>query len=88
MKSAYAIVSLEFPSENHLDIVLKALKPESKQALTRRFRVKVEVKGRELIIRFKARDSSALRASVNSYLHWISLINNILSIIKNENPCH
>jgi KEOPS complex subunit Pcc1 len=88
MKSAYALVSLEFPSENHLDIVLKALKPESKQALTRRFRVKVEVKGKELIIRFKARDSSALRASVNSYLHWISLINNILSIIKNENPCH
>jgi KEOPS complex subunit Pcc1 len=88
MKSAYALVSLEFPSENHLDIVLKALKPESKQALTRRFRVKVEVKGKELIIRFKARDSSALRASVNSYLHWISLINNILSIMKNENPCH
>ncbi|MEM3011105.1 MAG: KEOPS complex subunit Pcc1 [Candidatus Bathyarchaeia archaeon] len=82
MKVSYALIRLEFPSERHLNIVLEALKPESRQTLTRRFKVKVEGKGKELTMRFEARDSSALRASINSYLRWVSLINNIISIVN------
>lgn len=72
--NAHAIIRLDFPSERHLTIVLRALEPEAKSSPTSRSRVRVERKGSRLILSFKTSDTSALRAAINSYLHWIAII--------------
>ncbi|KPV63147.1 MAG: Transcription factor Pcc1 [Candidatus Bathyarchaeota archaeon BA1] len=78
---AQAIVSLSFPSERHLTIVLRALEPESTSPPTPRSQAQVEGKGKILTLRFEARDTPALRAAISSYLHWIILINDMCSTL-------
>jgi len=75
------VVRLNFPSEERLKIVLSALEPETRTPPSPRSRVKVEGRGSNLTLSFKATDTSALRAAVNSYLHWVSLVNNMCSTL-------
>jgi tRNA threonylcarbamoyladenosine modification (KEOPS) complex Pcc1 subunit len=85
---ARAVVRLNFPSDNHLDAVFKALKPETKKPSTSRSRVKIEREGRVLTLIFEARDTSALRAVTNSYLRWIVLINDTWSVMERLSAKH
>jgi len=79
-------ITLHFPSKKRLEMVLKALKPETKMhPSTRRSKVKVTSKQKSLILNFEAEDTSALRASINSYLRWIMLINDSLLAIEELN---
>ena len=85
MKAA-TMIALHFPSKAHLEMVLKALKPETEMhPSTRRSRVKVSSKQNSLILNFEAKDTSALRASINSYLRWIMLINDSFQTIEELN---
>jgi len=79
---AHAVVRLRFPSKRHLSTVLNALKPETERPLTSRARVRLESEGNSLTMRFEAGDTSALRAAVNSYLHWIALVNEACSVLE------
>jgi len=79
---ACATVRLRFPSERHLSIVLSALKPEAESLLTSRAKVRLESEGNSLTMRFEAADTSALRAAVNSFLHWIVLVNEACSVLE------
>jgi len=74
MKS-HVVVRLNFPSERRLEIVLGALRPETRTPASFRSRVKVEGVGTILTLSFEASDISALRAAVNSYLRWVNLVN-------------
>lgn len=80
---ARAVVRLRLQSENHLDVVLKALKPETEKPLTSRSRVQIKGKEKVLTLIFEARDTSALRAMTNSYLRWIALVNDTWSVMQN-----
>jgi len=82
---ARAIVRLRFPSERRLSIVLNALKPETESSLTSRARVRLISEGNSLSMRFEARDTSALRAAINSYLHWIALVNEACLVLESLN---
>jgi len=79
---ACATVRLRFQSERHLSIVLSALKPETESQLTSRARVQLESEGNSLRMKFEASDTSALRAAVNSFLHWIALVNEACSVLE------
>jgi tRNA threonylcarbamoyladenosine modification (KEOPS) complex Pcc1 subunit len=79
---AQAVVRLRFRSKEHLDIVLKALKPEAEKPLTSRLRVYIRGKNRVLTLFFEARDTSALRAVTNSYLRWVVLINDTWVVME------
>jgi len=79
---ARAVVRLKFQSEDHLSIVLKALKPETDKQLTSRSRVQIRGEGKALTLIFEARDTSALRAVTNSYLRWIALVNDTWSVME------
>jgi tRNA threonylcarbamoyladenosine modification (KEOPS) complex Pcc1 subunit len=48
------------------------LKPELEEKIPRSA-VSLESKGNDLIIRIEAEDVSALRATISSYLRWISV---------------
>lgn len=78
---AHAIVRLSFPSEKRSKTVIQALKPETKTTPTQRSRVRIEGKGRSLTLKFEAENTTALRASVNSYLRWIALVNEACSVL-------
>lgn len=59
-----------------------ALEPETKTQLTGRSSVKITKKDGNLMLTFKAMDTSALRAAINSYLHWVFLTKAILETVK------
>lgn len=79
---AHATIALDFPSKKHLNIVLQALKPETRDSPTLRSRVELQGKGKKLTLRFEAENTTALRASVNSYLRWISSTKAILETVN------
>ena len=80
------MITLHFPSKRRLEMVLKALKPETEMhSSTRRSKVKVTSRQNSLILSFEAEDTSALRASINSYLRWIMLINDSFQAIEELN---
>jgi len=79
---AQAIIRLDFSSEKQLKVVLEALKPETRSPATRRSKVQMESEGNSLTLNFKASDTSALRAAINSYLRWILLTKTILESIS------
>ena len=68
-------------SRDLLKIALDSLLPEIK-VLFPRTQVKVEPLNDELILWFKAKDTSALRAVLNSYLGWLKMIDEIYRDLK------
>lgn len=83
---ASTVITLNFLSEKHLETVLKALKPEiERHQFMRRSKVNVSSKQNSLILYFDAEDTPALRASINSYLRWIMLINDSFQAIEELN---
>ncbi len=79
---AEAIIQIRFPSERRAETVLEALKPETESSPTRRSTVKVRKEEDEIILYFTAKDITALRASINSYLWWIMLIDDTVSTVR------
>ncbi|MBE0512711.1 hypothetical protein IBX38_06650 [Candidatus Bathyarchaeota archaeon] len=79
---AQAIIRLNFSSEKQLKVVLEALQPETKTPSTRRSKVQMRGEGNSLTLNFKARDTSALRAAINSYLRQTSMAINVLKLIE------
>ena len=83
---AQAIIRLSFSSEKQLKVVLDALKPETQTPSTRRSKVQMKGEGNRLTLDFGARDTSALRAAVNSYLRQTMMVISVLKSIE-ENTC-
>lgn len=70
---AKAVVRLKFSSEKQLHVVIQALKPEIDSSSTSRSQVCMTTEGQNLVLDFKANDTSALRAAMNSYLRLIGV---------------
>jgi tRNA threonylcarbamoyladenosine modification (KEOPS) complex Pcc1 subunit len=82
---AQATLRLRFASKRELDVVLNALMPETAKSTSLRSRVKISSAGSVLTLELEARDTSALRAAINSYLHWVSLAMDTLSKLESLN---
>lgn len=80
--SARASIRLKFQSREQLESIFKALKPETYTSLTKRSKVKIKKEGNSLNLTFEATDTSALRAAINSYLHWILLTKETIKSLK------
>jgi len=79
---AKSVVRLNFSSERHLEIVSEALKPEVKKPATRRSRANLKIRDKILVLEVEARDTVALRASLNAFLRWINSTANVLEVIE------
>ena len=79
-----AIVRLKFPSEERLEIVFKALKPEVDKPATMRSRAKLEKDNNFLVLKVEAGDTVALRAALNAYLRWISSVISVLEVLEKQ----
>lgn len=69
-----AVISIQLSSRELLEILLQALLPETKKPATSRSKVVVEGEDKKLTIQIEAQDTSALRATLNSYLRWVALM--------------
>lgn len=79
---ANAVLRLKFSSQRHLKIVSKALLPEVRKTPTMRSRAFLEKDDTFLILKIEAKDTVALRASVNAYLRWIDSMRNVLGVLE------
>jgi tRNA threonylcarbamoyladenosine modification (KEOPS) complex Pcc1 subunit len=67
------VVNIEVPSEKDLQVIMQALEPEIKLTSSSRSKVSLSTEGNKLILHLEAKDSSAMRAAVNSYLRLIDV---------------
>jgi len=78
-----ANMSLKFSSKKHLEVIRKALEPEIEKTLTTRARTTLGVEDRFLILKINAKDTVALRATINAYLRWTSSMKDALNFLEN-----
>ncbi|WGM88993.1 MAG: KEOPS complex subunit Pcc1 [Candidatus Bathyarchaeum tardum] len=82
--NAKAVVRLNFFSDKQLHVVIHALKPEIDSASTSRSKVCMTTEGQTLILDFRAADTSALRAAMNSYLRLIGVAMNLQKFTESD----
>jgi tRNA threonylcarbamoyladenosine modification (KEOPS) complex Pcc1 subunit len=80
--SAKASIRLKFKSKEQLNSIFKALEPETRAPVSSRSKVMMEKGGNVLNLIFEAQDTSALRAAINSYFHWILLTREVLESLE------
>lgn len=79
---AKATIRLRFSSEKHLTTLLDALVPEIDAPPTKRAQTILEKEGQFLILNVEAKDTVALRATLNAYLRWICSTEKVLEVIE------
>jgi KEOPS complex subunit Pcc1 len=80
--SAKATVRLKFTSQKQINTLLSALTPEIHASQTRRASVKLEKEGCFLVLSVEAKDTVAIRATLNTYLRWINSTVNVLEVVE------
>jgi len=78
LKEAKAVVLIELPREK-AEIIKEAIEPETGSSTSDRSRTRLQVTEGGLQVVAEAADTTALRASLNSYLRWIQ---GILEVMK------
>ncbi|MBS7656840.1 MAG: KEOPS complex subunit Pcc1 [Candidatus Bathyarchaeia archaeon] len=81
-KKASATLKLALRSEKASEAIKAALEPETKASVTARSRVKIVKEGKNITLFFDASDTTALRASMNSYLNWLRLLKELYNSLN------
>ncbi len=81
---ATAKIELKLKNNKAVKALLLALKPETLKPPSKRSKTSITLKKNLLIMNFKAKDSTALRAALNSYLRYAAAWLNLFETIKKE----
>ena len=81
VEKAKVEIILQMPDET-ADIIIKALKPEADTPSSDRSCTVIAKGFNRVIINVSANDTTALRASINSYLHWVQGITDMVNKIR------
>ncbi|ASI99701.1 KEOPS complex subunit Pcc1 [Thermococcus celer] len=73
-------IELSFPDEETAKVVYESVLYEHRSVPYRRSRIEFLRDGKKIRIRFLARDNSALRGTLNSYLRWIRVAMDSLEV--------
>ncbi|MEM2946638.1 MAG: KEOPS complex subunit Pcc1 [Candidatus Bathyarchaeia archaeon] len=68
---ANAVIRLKLPSKRDLEVIYRALIPETAKPATTRSKVNLKIEDTYLILIVEAKDTVALRAALNAYLRWV-----------------
>jgi KEOPS complex subunit Pcc1 len=71
---------VEFDSKKAASIVYNSILPEIEAESNQRSKTNIDLDDNRLIINILSRDIVSLRASINSYVRWINLSDEILKI--------
>ncbi len=81
---AKAELNIEFSSSQAASVVLSALEPETKEVASERATTTAVQKENGIHLIIEAQDLTALRASMNSFLAWISSCQRTLEVLTND----
>lgn len=70
----------KFKRKKDAEVAFKIIEPELKTAPSERSKVRANLDGNLLYLFIDADDAHSLRASINSYLRWIELSNEVVKI--------
>jgi KEOPS complex subunit Pcc1 len=80
LKKINTTVEIELPTSREAEIIFNATKPEINDSPSERTKTKIKRQENLLKIITTAQDTHSLRASLNSYLRWIMLSQQILEL--------
>jgi len=80
------MLRIPLPSPELAQAALRALKPEAERPPTGRFEAEVGLEGSTLVVRIRARDTSSLRAALNSYLSWVRAVRDVCLTVSGARP--
>ncbi len=81
-KNASAILKVSVTSTKTSITIQKSLKPETKALFTNRSKVKIKCEEKTITLFFEANNTTALRSSMNLYLNWIKLLQDICGSLE------
>jgi KEOPS complex subunit Pcc1 len=76
-------LEIDFENPKDAEIILESIKPEINGSPSDRTSVSVDIRDSTLNIVITAQDTASFRASLNSYLRWIKLSEEVINL-KNE----
>ena len=79
--AVFTIIKIEL-NEKLVEVIETALIPEAETPSSDRSKTEVMIEDNYLVIKTHASDTTALRASLNSYLRWVDGIQNIMESIE------
>ena len=79
---AKATVRLRFSSEKQLNAVVDALSPEVSKPIAGRAKVVLERQENFLVLQVEARDTVALRSTLNAFLRWVGSVVNVVDVLE------
>lgn len=74
------IFEVELDNNHDAKIMYNSIKPELSFARNERSTTTIDIKDNKIILIINSKDVVSLRASINSYVRWINLSNEILKI--------
>jgi len=80
--SAKAEIRLKLANQKQIKTLLDALSPEANAPVTRRANIKLQKDGLFFVLAVEAKDTVALRATLNAYLRWINSTVNIMQFVE------
>ncbi len=82
--NAKACIRLQLLSEKQLKTLLDGLEPETNAYRAERAKVNIGKEGTSLVLNVEARDSVALRSTLNAYLRWIDSTMKVLEMVESS----
>jgi len=80
--SAKAEIRLKLANQKQIKTLLDALSPEANAPVTRRANIKLQKDGLFFVLVVEAKDTVALRATLNAYLRWINSTVNVMQFVE------
>jgi len=78
-------VELSFDDQKTTNLVFNTLLLESDYNPNERAQVNLENKGKSILLTINANDTTSARAVINSFLKWINLSIELISLTENKN---
>ena len=76
---------LSFDDQKTTNLVFNALLIESDYNPNERAQANLEIKEKSILLTINASDTASARAAINSFLKWINLSKELISLIENKN---
>ncbi|MHA1298781.1 MAG: KEOPS complex subunit Pcc1 [Candidatus Helarchaeota archaeon] len=82
VKKIISDIIIELSDHNTAKLYLNSLLPEKNEISHHRSQTQLFLKNNKLKISISATDITAFRASVNSYINWIKIIDSIIDVAE------
>ena len=84
MENIKADISVNFSNSKDAQSVFSALQPETRISFTDRSKIRIEKQNNTIRFEIDAKDITAFRATINSYLLWMRMLTSVPSLIENR----